>query len=189
MEKNVNGMFTIEAVLVMPVVLFTLISVIYMSFFLYDYCRIQGIADLILHKAALNLKHEADIETGKIDYENIGEQDVFYQVFGISDEKINHIKNLLAKQLSSGLLATQITDIEVSAGITKVAIKVEGEFQIPIKGVAKFFKDRSFKLEAEEKLHNPAKTVRISEVVLKAASQIKGLDKLKEKFESFLGKK
>ena len=53
--------FTIEAVFIMPIVLFTVVSIIYISFYLHDYCRMQGITDMVLHKAAMNLKHEADI--------------------------------------------------------------------------------------------------------------------------------
>lgn len=185
MNKKVHGSFTIEAVFVMPIVLFTVVSVIYLSFFLYDYCRIQGIADTILHKGALNLKHEADFETGNVFYEEIGNQGVFYQLSGISDSKIDMIENLLSAKLSKGLLVTKITNIEVSADILKVVIKIEGKLNIPIKGVAQMFSvDRIFMVEVKGKLHNPANTVRISEVILELGSNIKGLDKLKNKVKT-----
>jgi len=184
MAKKVRAQFTVEAVFVMPIVLFAIVAVIYISFYLYDYCRIQATTDLLLHKAVLNLNHEVDIESGKIFYEDIGKQGIFYQVFGISDTKLNYIGNLLAEKLSRGLLATEIRDIKVSASMSKVAIYVEGEFRIPIKGAADLlFRKRTVIVEAERERHNPANTVRISEVILQSGSKIKGLDKLKENLE------
>ena len=185
MSGKVYAKFTIEAVLVMPIVLFTIVFVIYLSFYLYDYCRIQAITDLLLHRAALNLKHEADIAEGDIFYDEIGRQGVFYQAFGISESKLNHMESFLADKLSKGLLATEVTDINVSANMLKVSVCVEGKFLIPIKGVAEMlFKERTVKVEAERELHNPANTVRMSEVVLDLGSKIKDLSEIKENLES-----
>lgn len=183
MSRKVHAMFTIEALLVMPVVLFSVISVIYISFYLYDYCRIQGVSDLLLHKAALNLKHEADIETGEVFYENMEKKRLSYKA--VSDSEKDNMEKLLMAKLSEGLLAAKITDIEISLNFSKIAVSVEGEFRVPIKGVAQmlFFK-KVFKVTGERQLHNPADTVRISEVVLKLGSRIKGTDEVRKILES-----
>lgn len=187
MKKKVYGSFTIEALLIMPLVLFTILSIMYLSFYLYDFCKIQGLTDLVLHKAILNLKHEADIETGEVFYQVIGNQGVFYQLSGISHSKKQDIESILSKKLSKGLLATRITDIEVSANLFQLVIRIKGEFQIPIKGLAQIISiDRSFKVEAKAALHNPADAVRISEIILDMGSRIKGLSELKEKISMIL---
>jgi len=187
LTKKVHGIFTVEALLVMPIVLFVIVFVIYISFYLYDYCRIQGVAGSLLHKAALNLKHETDIETGKISYEEIGKQAVFYQAFSIPEYKIKSMESLLAKKLSKGLLATEITNIKVSASNFKMTVYVEGIFQIPIKGVANLFANKGIiQVKAERQVHNPANTVRISEVILELGSKVEGLNDLKDILNTLL---
>jgi hypothetical protein len=188
LNKKIQASFTVEAVMVMPVVLFSIVFIIYLSFYLYDYCRIQGITDLLLHKATLNLKHEADIGSGVIFYEEIGRQGVFYQSLGISDSKIHNIECRLKEKLSKGLLVTKITDVNISADIYNISACVEGEFKIPVKGVANMlFKKRTVKVEAKRELHDPAQIVRISEVVLDLGSKIKGLNELKENLKALQG--
>ncbi|CRZ35745.1 TadE-like protein [Herbinix hemicellulosilytica] len=187
MSKTVNGKFTVEAALVMPVVLLAIVSVIFMSFYLYDYCRIQGITDSLLHKAALYLKHESDIENGKIFYEDIEKQGVFYQAFSIPDYKIHSMESLLSKKLSRGLIATEVTDVKVSADSFKVIAYVEGVFQLPIKGIGILpINEKTVRVKAERKIHNPANTVRIYEVILELGSKINGLNKLEDKLKTLL---
>jgi len=187
LERKAHASFTVEAMLVLFVVIFAVFSVMYMSFFLFDYCRIRSVTDLVLHKAVFNYKHEADMETGIVYYDEIEDQEVFYQIFGMSDSKINSIKTMLDKKLSKGLLATKVTDIQVTANMFKINIKVQGEFKIPIKGVAvMLFRKKHMELEVSERYHNPAKTVRISEIALELGSKIKGLDELKEKLQNLL---
>ncbi|WP_276929647.1 TadE family protein, partial [Herbinix luporum] len=89
MKKKIQGSFTIEALLLMPIILFTIFFVLYLSFYFYDYCRVQAVADQFIHKLSINLKHESDIRTGKISYESIARNGVFYQAAGNLNNKKN----------------------------------------------------------------------------------------------------
>lgn len=188
MNKRVHGSFTIEAVFVVPIVLFTIVSIIYISFYLHDYNRMRGMTDRTLHRASFYVKHEFDIEKGKIHYEEIKDQGIICQVFDkSSDTNEDEIETYLMKKLSDGLFATRITDIEVKLDKLKTSIKVTGEFQIPIKGLSKvFFSNKALIIDVSASNHNPAEAVRISEVVLDTGSKIKGIDKLKEKIQTLL---
>ena len=109
-----NASFTIEAVFILPIVFFTIVFITYLSFYLHDYSRIQCITDGILHKAAMNIKHEADIGSGSVNYDEIN-KGLTSQIFADSDCKEDEIENYAASSLSKGLIATRITDIHVSS--------------------------------------------------------------------------
>lgn len=164
----------------MPIIFFSVLSVIYLSFYLYDYNRIQGIADHILQKAILNQKHEANIETGEVAYDVIG-LGTISNIFSNSENKEKDIEYLLYKKLSNELLVTKIMNIDVSVSLLEVEIKIIGELKIPIKGLAYFISlYREYNIKAKSSIHNPADTVRISEVILDMGSKFKGYDNLKE---------
>lgn len=187
MKKKVSASFTIEAVFIMPIVIFIIVTIIYITIYLHDYNRMYCVTDRILHKAILNIKHESDIETGKLNYEEIKKQGVFYQIFGISDEKEEDIENYLMEKLTEGLIATKIDEVDVKGSKLKMTIKVKGKFQIPIKGLSYIFSSKkNLLVEVSANNHNPADTIRISEVVLDTGSKIKGVNELIEKFEALI---
>lgn len=186
-DKNAQASLTIEAVLVIPVVLLTIVSIIYISFYLHDYNRMQGITDRVLQKLILNIKHESDFETGKVHYEKIKDKEVFYQFRSISDNKTKEIENYLINKLSELLFATKITDVEVDVSRLRTSIKVEGEFQSPVKGLLQvFYSKRNLIVKVSSSNHNPAESVRISEVILDTGSKIKGSEELKGKIKSLI---
>ncbi|NLJ96676.1 MAG: hypothetical protein GX321_05945 [Clostridiales bacterium] len=187
MKKKVGASFTIEAVFIMPIVIFVIVSIIYITIYLHDYNRIYSVADRILHKAILNVKHESDIETGKLYYDEIKRQGVFYQILGISDIKEKDIEEYLTKKLTEGLFATNITEVEVKGSRFKITITVKGKLKIPIKGLSHISAlNRGLFIQVRGQVHNPADYIRISEVILDTGSKIKGIKELEEKIKALI---
>lgn len=177
---KIKASFSIEAVFIIPIVFFTIVSIIYLSFYLHDYSKIQGIADGVLHKAVMNNKQGADISTGRVNYEEIN-RGLVSQIFGGTESKEHEIENYLASILSKSLIVTRITNIDVTKNILDLSIRVEGEFQFPLKGLQWLSSlDNTLVVEAKSAYHNPANFIRISEVILDTGSKFKGFDKIKE---------
>lgn len=182
-----KGSLTVEAALIMPIVIFTLFSLIYLAFYLHDICRIQGMVDKTLNKAGLSVKHEADIATGDVYYEKINDRGVFYLPFGSTKGDEDSIKSYLQKELSEGLFLTDIDEIEVKAGKFDISVSVDTELRLSLRGIQKFFEPYRHRIiEGKCAVHNPAETIRMSEVVLSTGYKIKGIKALKEKIEGFL---
>lgn len=177
---------TVEAVFVLPIVIFTMVFIIYLSFYLYDYCIIRGITDGVLHKAAMNIKHEADIESGSVNYDEIN-KGLFSRIFEESDSKEKEIEACINKLLSKGLIATRVTDVKVTKKAFSITVRVEGSFMFPFKGLLWIIPlDNTLLVEAKSTLHHPADTVRMSEVILDTGSRIEGLDKIKKGIGSLI---
>ncbi|TAH73875.1 MAG: hypothetical protein EWM47_02075 [Anaerolineaceae bacterium] len=186
--NKIKASFTIEAVFIMPIVIFAIIFIIYLSFYLHDYCKMQGITNGVLHKATMNLKHETDIGTGKVNYDEIN-KGLISQIFESSDSKEKEIEDYTIKLLSKSLIATKITDVHVSKGILNLSIKVEGKFQFPLKGLLWIIPfDKTLLVEIKSAYHYPANSIRLSEVILDTGSKIKGFDKIKESIEKLMPK-
>jgi HD superfamily phosphohydrolase len=184
--RTCKASITVEATFVMPIVILTVFALIYLSFYLHDTCRIQGLVDKTLHKAAISLKQEADLETGAIDYERIGERGVFTQLLGDRSDAEKELRKYLQQELSKGLFLSKITGIQATVYKTKLEISVEADNVIRIPWVKKFFTSFTHtKITAEYPIHDPAETIRICEVILDTASQVKGVDELKDKIEGF----
>jgi hypothetical protein len=141
--------------------------------------------DKTLHKAAISLKQEADLETGAIDYESIGERGVFTQLLGNRSDAEKELRKYLQQELSKGLFLSKITGIQATVHKTKLEISVESDNVIRIPWVKKFFTSFTHTIIAEYPIHDPAETIRICEVILDTASQVKGVDELKDKIEGF----
>lgn len=177
---KIKASFTIEAVFIMPIVLFTMVFIIYLSFYLHDYCKILGITDGALHKASMNLKHEADIASGRVNYEEIN-SGLISRIFENPSSKVKEIEENINKRLSKGLIATEITDVNATKGVLNLSVRVEGSFKFPLKGLQWIISwNNTLVVEAKSAYHYPADSVRISEVILDTGTKIKGFDKIKE---------
>jgi hypothetical protein len=144
--------------------------------------------DLTLHKAGIAVKHEADITTGKTSYKNINDRGIFYLFFGSTAEEENQVKNYLQRKLSSGLFITKIGKLNAEVGKQTITISVEAETQVSLPGIKYLFMPLSKKVvQGDYPIHNPAETIRCTEVILETGSKIKGVDQLKEKVEKIFG--
>lgn len=189
-KSKYPGSITVEAAFVMPIVLLTVFALIYLSFYLHDINRIQSVMDLAIHKAGLTVKHEADIATGRTSYNNINDRGVFFLLLGSTAKEEEQIKNYLGQKLTTGLFLTKVRGIDVDVGKSKLSILVKTETKVSLPGIKFLFFPVSKKvLESEYPVHNPAEAIRCMEVILKTGSQVKGVDKLKEKLDKIFGTK
>jgi hypothetical protein len=187
MKKSVRGSVTVEAALVMPLIVFIIFALLYLTFFLHDKSRIQNAVDKTLHKAALTVKHEADISSGEVYYEDINNRGVFYLPFGSTEEEENKIWDYVSRELQNGLLIADISNIKVNAGKFKIQITVEADMPVSLPGIRQFLKNLSrIKIVESSQIHNPTEQIRVSEVILDTGLKIKGVEALKDKLDNVL---
>lgn len=177
--RVLQGSFTVEAALIMPMLFYLIFSLFYLSFYLHDINRIQGYLDKMLNRTSILIKHEADIKSGEIIYSKINQRGILYNIVGKSEVLEDDIRSYITEELSDGLFMMQITDIQVKIEKYRIEAKVEIRTRMPIKGVLSFFKPRQQKvIEEQVTIHDPADTIRMSEVILDTGSKVKGLEEL-----------
>lgn len=186
-KETVPGSITVEAAFLFPIVIFMIFALIYLAFYLHDMCKIQGVVNGTLHKAGLALKHEVNLETGGIRYEDMNERGVFYLITGRAKQEEKDINYHILSKLSGGLLYTKIITVSSEIGqlSLSISVKTKTTVNLPIFGV--LFGDYSATvIEGSYPLHNPEETLRACEVILDTGSQIKGVEQLKNKLQDIL---
>lgn len=184
-----RGSVTVEAVFVMPIVIFSIFTMIYLAFYLHDRNRIQGMLDQTLYKASTYLKHEADLASGEVSYQNIGDRGVFYLLGGNTEENEREIQKYLQQELSYGLFITHISEVKIEVGEFKVTALVEADSTVTLLVVKKLFDPLSHsEMKGEVEIHNPSETIRRLEVILDTGEKIKGVSELKEKLNKMFKK-
>lgn len=182
-----RGSITVEAAFVIPIVIFTVFALIYLAFYLHDYCRIQGTMDKVLHKATITIKHDADITTGKVSYETIGSRGVFYLLTGDSNSEKSEILEYLSHELSKGLFITKIQNIQVEVGKLSISASIKAEAQVTLPYFQRLFDQfTSTRINDSCPVHDPAETIRLAEVILDTGSDIKGVNELKDKIDNIM---
>lgn len=179
-QRVVKGSFTVEAALIMPMIFYLIFSICYLSFYLHDINRIQGLTDKALHRTGLIIKHEANLSRSEINYADINERGVFYIITGKTDKLEDRIRQYIIQEISEGLFLMKVTDIDLEVGKFYLDVKVKAETEIAMKGVLSFFRPSKQKvIEGRYTIHNPADTLRMSEVILNTGSKVKGVEELK----------
>lgn len=186
-NKKIKASLTVEAAFVMPIVFFTIIALMYLAFYLHDRNRIQTVSDLSMQKASMTLKHNADIVTGRVSYQRIGDRGVFYLLSYSSKNADEQIKKYMVKQLSSGLFLLKPEDIEVKCNQWKVSSKIVANSEVPLPIFHGLFQQYSKTVIVSDfSIHNPAESIRCMEVILDTGSKIKGMDELKNSLEKYI---
>ncbi len=181
-----QGSITVEAVFVMPVVILAVFALLYLSFYLHDASRVQGIINSALHKTAMMDKHITDLGTGRIAYENINDRGVFYPLAGDRSKEERQLAEYLRQQLSEGLFLSKVTRISVEAGVFSWSLEAEVSTAVTMPMFHFLFDRVAHRVISEEyPVHNPADALRQYEVILDTASEIKGVDELRRMIEAF----
>jgi hypothetical protein len=89
--KNLSGKkgsMTVEACIVVPIVILSITAVIYISLLLYQYVHIQSMTDTIAEQGALSWSNiKRDIETGKLEMSDINKSGLYWRLFD-SDKEV-----------------------------------------------------------------------------------------------------
>lgn len=174
--------------MIFPIVLFVIMSLIYMSFYLHDTTLIKSIIDEAAVKESMVFRHPSNFVTGEIDYDEINGRSITYSVFGdLTDEK-EVLEKYLLERLNHGLYIVDVKQINIDVNHSKTEIKVEVNMEIPLKQVREFFGGTSIgkNIKSVAPMYYPAEYARRVEVIYDTSSKIKGFDQLIEKLRKFI---
>ncbi len=145
--------------------------------------------DQTLHMASVSFKHEADLDTGRADYDRIGSRGIFYQLQADRSEAEEKLLVYLKKELSRGLWLTKVKKLQATVHQQVTVITVQTETSVSIPFIKELFSSLSYtEIKGDAIVHDPAETIRLCEVILDTGSRIKGVSELKDKVEKALSR-
>jgi Flp pilus assembly protein TadG len=177
-----RGSYSVEASLIMPIILFVIIALCYMAFYMHDKIRIQSIIDSAVLKAGLHLKHESDFNTGQIHYEQLGERGLFYIMSSHDGEEKERLETYIRETLRSGLMISEVDTIQVKVTGLSISVKMLVDVAFPYHKVRSYFAGNS-KMGVSCRIipHNPAEFIWGYTALDQVLSETKGYDAMKEK--------
>ncbi|HHX12015.1 MAG TPA: hypothetical protein GX731_04275 [Clostridiales bacterium] len=186
-RRTLNGSFTVEATIIIPLIFFLIFALFYLGFYLYDLNRIQAVIDKSLNKAGLTIKNEVNLINGNIYYDKIKDRPIFSLLSQNNLELEKNMRDYLNIELNPGLFIMDICHKEIEITSSKIKIVIVAKSRISQRGVMKYFDQmREQRYEGIYKIYNPADFIRKAEIVLDTGSGIKGLDELKENIAKML---
>lgn len=178
-NKELQGSYTVEASLIMPIILIIIITLMYMAFYLHDISKINGVIDKTLIKSSFIIRHEATFLTGETNYEIINKRGVLFHLSNLENET-ETLSSYVKNSLSTGLIISKIQDIDVNADHNEVYIKVKVKMKIPFAQAKKYITGSGKEICIKKKaiVHNPTEFIRLFDGLARTATKIDGLDEV-----------
>lgn len=188
-HKRCRGSFTVEATLVMPVILMVIFSLMYMSLLLHDKVVLQSVAEEALVRCNQICQRPSDIMSSQIYYSR------FLDTSLLGEEKEKHKNELeyyINQTVKGKLVLCEVSSINIviEEDYCQVELSADSKIHLPMVLQA-IGENKQINVAEERNYHNPGNFTRQADVILGTVKQIKGMDRILEflqKINDFLGK-
>jgi len=187
-KSTVKGSYTVEAALILPIILFIIIGLLYLGFYLHDKVKIQSVINDISTKGRELIQYEADLKTGLIDYGYYQSRFFFYPYFTDFVEKENNINVYLTEELNKGLFIAKVDSVAVSATLKRIHISVNGHMDIPFIEINQLFTNSglTFSNNNTMEIHNTEEFIRVLDVFSGVADKVKVIDDILQNLQKLI---
>lgn len=197
-----KGRITVEAALIFPIILFSIVAVIFICLCMYQSSYLQSIADGVACEGAAywdDLSKLKQLKVGKCPKMSFS-QDLYWQIYDSKkNEKIDILTEIANQKLKNGSLlkgesvsnddSTQKVFIEYKNDIIsrKIEVTIRDSYKFPLIGTVNLF-GKDFKVEIIKKsiatIDDNAQVIRDVDFMLDVTKQLKSSDKVKQFFEN-----
>ncbi|WP_343210202.1 TadE family protein [Anaerolentibacter hominis] len=125
LRKRVMGSYTVEAALIMPIVIVIITALMMLCMYLHDKVVLESTADAVLDRGGRLIRDAADVETGRSDYRSLSGRSVYYpfqdkekEETDISYRVINGLKGKGMLLYGSGMIMTAVSPAEITITVT-----------------------------------------------------------------------
>lgn len=185
-KEELEGSFTVEASFVMPVVVFIVLTLIFLGYSLYDQCRWEEKLQDGFLLANQWILHPSDFSTGKQDLDRINERGVFFRFFnGMERGKEAFEAYVLSAKEDAFITQAELTAADIK--LDGVHCEIMMERRIP-DILIEFSSVVPQNREELIRLHHPAEFIRGYAVLNEIVEGTKGLSELKEEIGNFINK-
>lgn len=187
MKKKVKGNYTLEAAILMPLILFILLALIYTGFILYDRGVIQGEVNLLVLRGEAVVRNSMEPNSGSINYEAYLRKGIF-GTLSLYDGEANILAEELTDSIEDKVLIATITNTTVELTTGKARVVVSAEFNIPIKGIRKFFikSGTGFAYEEVKSFDNAEEFIRRFRIMMDTGEELPGGDSILSTLSKYL---
>lgn len=195
-----RGSLTVEASIVIPVVILSIFAFINLSLLLFRQSHLQAAADIAARQGALSWRNiKRDIETGRISVDNLNEPGLYWRLYDSrsKDKEERLLDYLDAKAKRGEILAAANTDMSVNIRdyviYKKLEVKLEHSYKIPGANFLRMFGfNEYYKITArsEAVVNDPVELIRNMDFIIDVEKELEekhpGIKNLAEKTRGVL---
>lgn len=177
------GSFTIEAALIMPVVIFITIAAVFSGLVLCQQTLVQGCANRAAERGAeIWADPDANIKTGTFNQHGAAESSLYWRIYDKdSDKKIEQVREYAQELLlGKSLFVPAETLINVSVGnkllYKELTVKITFRYKLPFAGTGIFFGSEdgiTVKAESAVLIGDTVEFIRNTDFILDIGKEIK----------------
>lgn len=187
MNKKIKASFTVEAAVVFPTILVVLISILYLSFYLYDRVRTESAVNHILEQGRDYILYNIDPYTGLMNKEAYLNKSVVYFLNGYEKEELYLQQYALLYGVDIFFISKiKESNIQVKNNILQMEITIDST--IPTRQIKKFFTGSGFTYTYKKdiSLKKKEEYVFLYEVTHGIGSKIEAVNKAMEALKQWL---
>lgn len=165
-----RGSMTVEASIIVPLVILSIVALIYMGIVLYQQAQLRSAADMAAEAGAMVWSDaKADTGTGRVEMPDIGSGSLYWRLVDADrEEKLKRITIYAENALRKGRLLNAATT-KVSADIKdyvvykKLEVAVENTYELPLGSLLRLFGASgrfSIKVKSESVIDEPVELIR-----------------------------
>lgn len=137
MNQKQDGMMTIEAAVIVPIICFVLIGIIFLFLFFVDMAVTQSEGMRIVSETSASWKTDGSLITGEYDSGDLLTRNIYFLIDGKRKDLALEAEKRLKSRLTERLLVTKIDDTTVNVELWRVTARMKLHFQWPLRSVEK----------------------------------------------------
>lgn len=194
-RKSYTGSLVVEACFVVPIIVFILLALLYLTSYLHDRCMAQETVTEILSEVENNMRHPCKNTTNQIAYNNINGYGVLFPIITNqeADEHIAQLQSVLNEELSKRLSDRMWLGIPEQTNIifdwNEENVELEWSMEVPFQ-VLPYFQTigGEYLISREYSITNPEEFVRAYDSVHSVLTEVEGYNQVEKKLQNILEK-
>ena len=177
-KTNYKGSFTVEAVLIMPIVLAVVFALIIMSFYMHDMCVIRSIADRNISEICKVKESGAPLSFSEYAKENWLQNNLAMIGIYFTDTQKDKITEAVENEIKDRLFLFEITTCSISEQFQKVTLTVNAKARMPIPFIESLMPKRERSFNSYATIYNPTVSVRYGKIIYSELSKTRLYEKV-----------
>ncbi|MFP4697753.1 MAG: TadE family protein [Eubacteriales bacterium] len=202
-QKCSQGSFTVEASLIMPIVIFVIISLIYMGFYMHDVAYLQSVANNASMKSAKAMAYKnREIDEGNIVYSDIDDRvNIYWRFSNKSYREIeSSVKAYIVEKIGSKCFGVPMNKDSALSNINiklikervmnkYITIQLESNFQTPFDFIPRLLnggEELKITVKSKSVMPDASEFIRNTTLIDQISDDVKVLREAKNIYEKYV---
>ncbi len=162
--KKQEASITVEAAFLIPIVIFVIMALIYLTFYLHDRIRLEEVMEGALSQGNFHVSNRSGLDGIPFSYADINKSENWGYIHNSYERSEIQILEVLKEEMKTGFFFLKEKSVSCDIDGFFIKIKIEMESPVSLNPLENFWKKKKkVVLERKIALHNPEEVLRAYE--------------------------